>query len=405
MLIKNGLVFTDKCNFEKVDILTENDRISRLIPTGEEADISGGGSAGSGPGDAGEVVDADGCYVLPGLTDIHFHGCNGHDLCEGTAEALEAITGFELSQGITSVCPATMTLPTERITEILQNAAEYAKAAGGPRGSDLVGIHLEGPFINPAKKGAQNGRYIIKPDPELLYRWQETAGGLVKLVTMAPEADGAISCISECRESFRFSLGHTCSSYETALRALQAGADHITHLFNAMPPFGHREPGVIGAAFDEGRCFAELICDGVHVSETAVRAAFRLFGDDRIILISDSMEAAGMPDGEYSLGGQAVTVRGSHALLTDGSLAGSVTTLYGCLFKAVEFGIPLESAVKAATINPCRSIGIDGDYGSIEPGKKAHFLLLNRRDLSIVRVIYGNSANGKTGPVLNIYNK
>ena len=161
----------------------------------------------------------------------------------------------------------------------------------------------------------------------------------------------------------------------------------MTHLFNAMPAFHHRDTGVIGAAFDFQKCFAELICDGVHLSPTAVRAAFRLFGDDRIVLVSDSTEAAGMPDGEYSLGGQKVIKRGKEARLADGTLAGSVSDLYTCLVTAVSMGIPLESAVAAATVNPCRSVGTDGEYGSITPGKAAHFLILDKETLEIRQVI------------------
>ncbi len=375
MLIKNGTVFTEQGSFEALSVLTDGERITMLLP--EEAMIKY----------SGEVVDAEGCYVIPAFTDIHLHGCAGHDICEGTAAAIDAIAEFEYSRGVTAICPATMTLPDERLTEILGAAASYSKAPRRKERAELVGVHLEGPFISTARKGAQNGAFIQKPSAEKLRRWQKAACGLIKLVTAAPEAEGMIDCIRECAGEFRFSLGHTVSSYETACRAFDAGADHITHMYNAMPPFLHRETGVIGAAFDRSGVFAELICDGQHVSPTAVRAAFRLFGDDRIVLISDSMEAAGMPDGDYTLGGQAVRVGGGRALLADGTIAGSVSTLYDCFRNAVGMGIPLESAVKAAAVNPCRSIGIDGEYGSIAVGRRANMLLLDKTDLSIVRII------------------
>ena len=377
MLFKNALVFTEACRFEPLSVVTGNGRISALLP------------AHCVPDHSGETVDCEGCLLLPGLTDIHLHGAEGHDFCEGTAEATDNIARFEFSQGVTSFCPATMTLPDSEITRILAGAASYKHSAMLKDRAELVGIHLEGPFISPKKCGAQAPEHILPPSAETLCRWQEVSEGLIKLVTIAPETEGAIECISRCSGKLRFSLGHTECSFDTALKAFAAGADHITHTFNAMPPFMHRETGLIGAAFDTEGVFAELICDGIHVSPTAVRAVFKLFGDDRVVLVSDSMEATGMPDGEYQLGGQQVNVKGDRAELSDGTLAGSVTTLYGCLRKAVDMGIPLESALKAATINPCRSVGIDDSYGSIAIGKKADLLLADKEDLSIRGVYRG----------------
>ena len=377
MLIKNGLVFTEKGSFEKQSILTEGGRISMILPASAMIKYSG------------EVVDAKGCYIIPGLTDIHLHGCAGRDFCEGTADAIKTIAEYELSQGVTSFCPATMTLPDNKLEQILSCAAAYSKAAPRKGCAELLGIHLEGPFISDAKKGAQKGEYIQKPGEAKIEKWQQAAGGLIRLVTIAPELEGAVDCIQKHR-NIHFSIGHTACSYGEAMRAFETGADHVTHLYNAMPPFLHRETGVIGAAFDRGDVFVELICDGVHISPTTIRAAFKLFGEDRVVLISDSMEAAGMPDGEYRLGEQAVYVSGSKALLDNGALAGSVTPLYKCMLNAAAFGIPLEAAVKAATINPCRSIGADKDYGSIAIGKRAAFVLLEQRGLSIKRVILEN---------------
>ncbi len=380
MTVINGLVFTEEGAFESLTVMTEGDRITK---TGKDLPPEG------------EVFDAEGCYVLPGLTDVHFHGCMGHDFCDGTIEALDAIAEYQFGQGVTCICPATMTLPDSRLCGILKNAAEYRRSVSRPDRAELVGVHLEGPFINRERKGAQNEGYIQTADAEKLRRWQDCAEGLVKLVTIAPETENALGCIRECRREFRFSIGHTNADSLTAAEAFRAGADHVTHLFNAMPPFGHRETGVVGAALDEGNCFVELICDGVHISPTMVRAVFRLFGDDRVVLISDSMEAAGMPDGSYSLGGQRVDVKGSLATLADGgpntvpTIAGSVTSLYKCMLTAVSMGIPLESAVRAAAVNPCRSIGIYDEYGSIAVGKRANFLVLDRNDLSIRAVIKG----------------
>ncbi|MGN1147265.1 MAG: N-acetylglucosamine-6-phosphate deacetylase [Lachnospiraceae bacterium] len=383
MIIQNGLVFTKEYTFEPLTIHTEQDMIT---------EISNGLVVSDTPDD-GVVFDATGCYVLPGLTDIHFHGCDGYDFCDGTPEAFDAIGTFALAHGVTSICPATMTLPADRLSDICENAARYhlAQKEGTTRKatSDLIGIHMEGPFINAQKKGAQNDAHIIEARSALLYNWQEKAGGLIKLVSLAPEISGSISCIEQCQKDFHFSLAHTEADYETAMTAFRAGADHVTHLYNAMPPFSHRAPGVIGAAFDTQGCFVELICDGIHIAPSVVRATFRLFGEDRVVLVSDSMEAAGKPDGDYSLGGLDVHVSGNMATLPDGTLAGSVTPLYQCMRTAVSMGIPLSAAIRASTINPCRSIGTDAQYGSIEAGKKAHFLLLKKEDLSIKAIIKG----------------
>ncbi len=374
MLIKNGLVFTEECAFEPLKILTDEGRITAILPESAMIKYSG------------EVFDADGCYIIPGLCDVHFHGCVGHDVCEGTETAFSEIAAFERSHGVTAVCPAVMTSPDDKLEQILHTAASFSKKRHADC-AELVGLHLEGPFLSMAKKGAQNGAFIQPPNAEKLEKWLGVSEGLVKLVTVAPEISGSLDLIRKLSGRVHFSLGHTESGYETAMRAFEAGADHITHMFNAMPPFLHRDTGVIGAAFDSGNVFAELICDGVHLSGTAVRAAFRLFGSERIVLISDSMEAAGMPDGSYTLGGQSVRVSGERAELSDGTLAGSVTPLFDCMLKAVSFGIPLEDAVRAAAVNPCRSIGIFDEYGSIAVGKRAALLALERDTLRLRRVI------------------
>lgn len=381
MIIRNGLVFTEENTFEPLTVTTKDDLITNVTNDSTVAVADD------------DIFDATDCYVIPGLTDVHFHGCAGYDFCDGTKEAFDTIAAYELTQGVTTICPATMTLSEEMLSDICKNAAAYRKAQesgeGRPDTADLIGIHMEGPFINAHKKGAQNEAYVQAPSAEKLRRWQKDAEGLVRLISMAPEVSGAISCIEACKDEFRFSIAHTESDYDTAMKAFGAGADHVTHLYNAMPPFTHRAPGVIGAASDTPNAFVELICDGVHIAPSVVRATFRLFGDDRVILISDSMEATGKPDGIYSLGGLEVHVKGNLATLTDGTLAGSATPLYKCMLTAISMGIPLESVVKAATINPCRSIGIDDLYGSIKENKKAHFLVLNKEDLSIKAIIKG----------------
>ena len=340
-----------------------------------------------------ETIDGEGCYAIPGLIDLHFHGCMGYDVCDGTKEALEAIARYEASVGVTAIAPATMTLPAAELEQILRVAAEYKKAEGKRRDqalyADLVGLNMEGPFISPVKKGAQDAGNIISCDADICRRFLEASGGLVKFVGVAPEeSDNAISFIEEMKDQVNLSLAHTNADYDIANAAFEAGASHAVHLFNAMPAFTHREPGVVGAAADNAHVTAEIICDGVHIHPSMVRAAFRMFGSDRMILISDSMRAAGMPDGRYLLGGLEVDVTGNRAVLvSDGALAGSVTNQMDCMRSAVKkMGIPLETAVACASVNPAKKLGIYSSYGSIEKEKHANLVLLDQ-DLNVKAVI------------------
>lgn len=369
MKIIGGLVFHEGRGFIKETLYTEGGRFS--LSSSEDT-----------------ILDAESCYVIPGLVDIHFHGCAGHDFSDASPDGLASIAAYQLSQGVTSICPASMTLSPETLQNICKCAEDFSHK-DGRNGSRLVGINLEGPFISNAKRGAQNPNYIRQADFSLLELLQDYAGGLVKLVTLAPETPGAIDFIRKVKQSelrdISISIGHTQSDYDTAKKAFACGADHVTHLFNAMPPFTHRAPGVIGAAFDTSDCFVEIICDGIHIAPSVIRAAFAMFGRERVVLISDSMRATGLSDGNYTLGGLNVQVNGTLATLEDGTLAGSVTNLIECMRCAVSMGIPLETAVQCATINPARSIHIDSDYGSLEVGKVADFLLLDK-NLTLVGV-------------------
>lgn len=322
----------------------------------------------------GKSYAADGCYVIPGLTDLHFHGCKGHDFSDGDAEGLSVMAEHLLSRGVTQICPAGMTLLEDQLTKICRTAAAH-KAANQP-GADLCGIHLEGPFLSPEKKGAQNGAWLHKPDLDMLHRLMAEAQGLVRQVSVAPELEGAMEFIRQASREITVSLGHTTADYDLAMAAFQAGARQVTHLFNAMMPLSHRAPGLVGAALDSPDCRVELICDGVHIHPAVVRAAFRMF-TGRVILISDSLRAAGMPDGQYTLGGQDLIVKGKLATLTDGTIAGSVTDLMTCMTNAVGMGIPLAEAVTAAAVNPAKSLGIYDRYGSLEPGKLANLAVLD----------------------------
>ncbi len=368
--ITGGSVFTDENRFETRDVYLVGEKIAArqeyLCAKGAE-----------------ETIDAKGLYVIPGLTDLHFHGCVGYDCCDGTKEAFRAMAEYEGKQGVTTITPATMTMPEE----VLERVAEAAAKAETANGADLIGLYMEGPFISPGKKGAQNESYIRRPDAELFHRLQEASGGKFKTVVVAPEVEGALEFIREVSGEATVSLGHTMADYEQTKKALECGAKELTHLYNAMMPFTHRNPGPVAAAAENENCLAELICDGVHIHPAAVRMTFRIFGDERILLISDSMRATGLKDGSYELGGQEVFVTGRKALLKDGTIAGSVTNLMGCVRTAVtEMGIPLESAVKCAAVNPAKALGIYDRYGSLTPGKYANVVLLDEK-LQVRRVI------------------
>ena len=265
---------------------------------------------------------------------------------------------------------------------------DAAAAHKNGKGADLVGINMEGPFISPDKIGAQNPKYLHHADVGMFRRLQERSGGLIKLVDMAPEEDGALDFIQQCHDEVRISIAHTCTDYDTAKKAFAAGASHMTHLYNAMPGITHRAPGPIVAALEDG-AEVELITDGVHIHPAMVWFTFRVFGDDHVVLIADSMMACGLPDGQYSLGGQAVTVRGPVATLTEhpGVIAGSATCLYDCMRRAVlDMDLPLASAVRAASENPARSIGVESDYGSLAPGRYGNVILADHQ-LNIQKVI------------------
>ncbi len=384
MIIRNVKVYTEEMEFVEGEIVLQDGRIEAAPGSGTGED-SGKTLAGE------EVLDGGGCYAIPGLIDLHFHGCKGYDFCDGTSEAIAKIAEYEASVGVTAICPATMTLPVNELEEILAVAAKYKKenASGGQGAADLVGVNMEGPFISEAKKGAQDERNIISCDAGICQRFLNASEGLVKFVGIAPERnEKAQEFIRQMKDEVHISLAHTNADYDTAMAAFEAGADHAVHLYNAMPAFTHRKPGVVGAVSDSAHVNAEMICDGVHIHPSVVRATFKMLGADRIVLISDSMRATGMPDGQYTLGGLDVNVAGGKAtLVSNGALAGSATNLMECMKTVVKvMGIPLKTAVACASMNPAKCLGIYDEYGSIAPGKKGNVVLLDQ-DLELKAVV------------------
>ena len=367
MIIDHVKVFTEDKKFTDGGIVIKNGTIEQVYTEGKR------------PQTEDEVLDGKGMYAIPGLIDLHFHGCVGADVCDGTPEALKKIAQYEASVGVTAIAPATMTLPVEELEQILRNAAAYKRAQDEHRAANAAA----------GQKGAQDEKNIVPCNVEIAKRFLKASEGLVKFIGIAPEESSeAVAFIQEMKDSVDISLAHTNADYDTAMAAFTAGANHAVHLYNAMPAFTHRAPGVIGAVVDSKHVMAEMICDNVHIHPAVVRATFTMMGADRMILISDSMRATGMPDGTYTLGGLDVSVNGNRATLVDGgALAGSVTNLMDCMRTVVKvMQIPLETAVACATANPARCLGVYDTYGSITEGKKADIVLLDE-DLELKMVI------------------
>ena len=365
MKITNAKVFNTNFEFENKDIYID-------------------GSLFADKSSSSDELDAKGLYAIPSLIDIHFHGSVGYDFMDGTKEALDNISKYQASIGVGAMCPATMTMSEEDILKACENGKNFVPHDDC---ADLVGINMEGPFVSHQKIGAQNPAFVQKPTAELFRKAQKAAGGLIKLMAIAPESEGGLETISELKDEVLSSIAHTTANYDLASRAIAAGATHITHLYNAMPPLAHRDPGPIGAGADAPWCEAEIICDNIHIHPSAVRAAFRMYGPERMILISDSMMAVGLENGDYELGGQKVIVKDRKATLESGTIAGSATNLFDCMKIAHKvMKLPLSTVVRAASYNPARSIGVLDKYGTIESGKVANVLLVDE-DLNLKAVI------------------
>ena len=324
-------------------------------------------------------LDANGSYLIPGLVDIHTHGAMGEDFSDGKPEGLQPMADYYAAHGVTSYLATTMTLKEEVLTPAMHALRDFKPV----RGAKCAGIHLEGPFLGYAKRGAQAAENLHKPDAALFDRLNEASGGQVRLVTVACEEEGGMDFVSNVSQKATVSLGHTSCNYEQAMEAYSRGASHTTHLFNGMDGLHHRKPGIIGAALDAGAS-VELICDGLHIHPSVIRLAHKLYGE-KLILVSDSLRCAGMPDGDYELGGQPITLSGGVARLTGtDTLAGSAISMLDALRNVVQFGLPLEDAVYAASTAPALAAGLS-DIGSIEAGKCADFLLLDQ-DLNLQAV-------------------
>lgn len=355
MRYENGWIFADG-RFVRGGFSVENGRFAHVLE-----DVPG------------PAEDLDGALVIPGLVDIHVHGCAGADFSDGDYAGLVRMARYLARRGVTSFAPASMTLPYDALDKAFHAAARLRRE-GLADGARLMGIQMEGPFLSREKRGSQNPAYLRLPDWDRFLRLYDAAEGLLRIVDVAPELPGAVEFTRRASEKCRVSVAHTAAGYDQVAAVFDAGATHLTHLFNAMSGIHHRHPGPIGAASERENVTAELICDGIHVHPSAVRMAFRLF-PGRICLISDALRCCGMADGSYSLGGQEILLSGGVARLTGGAIAGSAADLYQCMRRAVSFGIPREQAVWAATALPARVIGRESETGAIADGRAADFVI------------------------------
>ncbi|NJP36127.1 N-acetylglucosamine-6-phosphate deacetylase [Alkalicoccus luteus] len=325
--------------------------------------------------DEGERIDAEELRIVPGFIDIHIHGAAGADVMDGTEEALHTIARALPAEGTTSFLATTLTQSTADTKQALAAAASFQS---DNRCAEMLGVHLEGPFIHPARKGAQPEAFIVPPSTRLFEEFQQAAEGMIRLVTMAPELDEDGLTEKLAGQGVIVSMGHTDATCSETAEALARGVSHATHFYNGMRGFHHRDPGVVGGVLMNGSVRAELIADGVHVSPEACAFTYQQLGAERLLLITDAMRAKGKEDGTYQLGGQQVTVRGSEAVLEDGTLAGSVLRMNEAVRNMSRFsGASFEEAVQMASLQPAKALGISGRKGSLATGKDADFTMLD----------------------------
>ncbi len=381
LLICAARAFTPQIEIPGAAILIEDSRIRSVGPRG---------SLAVPPGT--RELDMRALTAVPGFVDVHIHGAGGRDVMEGGAEALEVVARTAARFGTTSLVATTVTASLDSTCRSAEGIARYIREAQRrpaeqAPAAEFLGIHFEGPFISHVRRGVHPADWIAAPSIPALHRMLEAAGGYARLLTLAPEMDGALELMDVAsRQGVVVSIGHTDATYAVTRAAIARGARHAVHVFNAMRPFSHRETGVIGAVLTSPEITAEVIGDGVHVDDPALRLLLASKGPERVLLVSDSTAATGMPDGTYTLGTMEVTVTGGVCRNAQGKLAGSTLTLDRALRRIVSLGVPLSAALHMATAGPARLLGIEGRKGALTPGADADIVLLDD-GLNIQRVI------------------
>ncbi|MBH8596553.1 MULTISPECIES: N-acetylglucosamine-6-phosphate deacetylase [unclassified Thermoactinomyces] len=368
VLLTNAQICTANGTVDPGYVFIENGKIAAL---GSMEQLSGI--------EAGEVIDLSGKKVIPGMVDVHIHGVAGADTMDATPEALKTMAENLPKEGTTSFLATTITQSHEKIEKALVNAADFIENHQVAGQAECIGIHLEGPFINVKRAGAQPPEYIVPPDVDLFRRWQELARGHIKLVTLAPEQPGGPELVRYLKETGVIaSIGHSDATYDEVVEAIGNGASHVTHLFNGMRGFHHREPGVAGAAFLRDELNVEIIADGIHINPHSVRVAYNQIGSGRIILITDAMRAKCLKRGVYDLGGQEVIVSERDARLVDGTLAGSILKMKDALANMERFaGCSMEQLVEMTSLNAVQELGFANRKGALAPGKDADIVVLD----------------------------
>ena len=358
-IIRNATVLNGNFKFIQAEVEVDGARIRRIAPHLDGA----------------PVLDAQGAYLLPGLVNIHTHGAVGYDTASCDYDGLNAMSRYWASTGTTAFLPTTTTALYEDTLHAMETIASAAEQ--GVDGAEILGVNMEGPYLSELYRGAHRPDWLRSVREFDFDAMQRAAGGRIKLTTIAPETDGALAFIESYGRAVHVSLGHTGADYETCMAAFEAGATQVTHLFNAMPPLHHRRKSLIAAAFESG-AMVELIGDGLHVSPTMAKMAYAMFGPEKIILINDSMNAAGLSEGEYEFCGMHVTVQDGVARQEDGTICGGIAPLLECVKNMISWGVPLEEAVRMASYNPACAVRAQERVGSIAPGKDADLLLVSK---------------------------
>ncbi|MGW7996577.1 N-acetylglucosamine-6-phosphate deacetylase [Staphylococcus xylosus] len=372
-VIANGRIYTENETIEQGYILIENGKITQIAEGEYQGDLT--------------TIDVKGQHVLPGFIDIHMHGGYGEDAMDASFEGLKHLSESLLSEGTTSFLATTMTQSDENIIKALKNIVDYQEQQDSLNAASIVGIHLEGPFISEYKVGAQNPAYVQRPSVEKVQQFQEIANNQIKVMTFAPEVEGADETLSTLHDQINFSIGHTVATFDEVNEAVAQGAKHVTHLYNAGTPFEHRNPGLSGAAWLNDELSTESIVDGIHSHPASVKIAYKQKGNKRFFLITDAMRAKGMPDGEYDLGGQNVVVKGSEARLASGALAGSILKMNEGLKNLIAYtGAPLDDLWRVTSLNQAIALKIEEDKGSIAIGKDADIVVVDD-DIQVLTTI------------------